>query len=323
MDIKKSHLNVLHECELFRNCEDDEIQSILNYFKLVQINAGELIVQADQVNQKLYVILDGKIRVHIPSDNLNPITTLTGGQCIGEISIIDKQKTSTNIIADTAATLLVISDQNIWTVLEEHPVIAVNMLKLVATRLRHGNSMFSKIKALMGQYEQSVMIDPLTNLYNRRWLNRMLPRFIERSLTDHLPLAAIMLDIDYFKQYNDNHGHLAGDNALRLVSQVIIQNIRPEDFVTRYGGEEFFLLLPNQEQTATVQIAERLRTAISQISMDTPMQAQAGLTASIGISYLQSGDTPETLICRADKALYLAKESGRDQIQVNDACLTV
>ena len=143
----------------------------------------------------------------------------------------------------------------------------------------------------------------------------MLPRIIQRCQSNKQSLGAIMLDIDYFKQYNDEHGHLAGDYALQIISNTIIQNTRPEDFVTRYGGEEFFLLLPNQDTGATTQIAERLKTAVS----NSPIKQRDGkqlpnLTISIGIAEMQPEQSPNSLIEASDKALYRAKNNGRNQI---------
>ena len=125
----------------------------------------------------------------------------------------------------------------------------------------------------------------------------------------------MMIDIDSFKNYNDINGHLAGDIALRTVSQSIKQYLRPEDLVTRYGGEELFALLPGLDIDATITVAERLREAIKQtVIFDKDEKSLPGVTVSIGVAEMHGHTDPHDLIEAADKAMYKAKHSGRDKV---------
>ena len=121
-----------------------------------------------------------------------------------------------------------------------------------------------------------------------------------------------MLDIDHFKSVNDTFGHSIGDEALRVFSDSVVQNLRDSDVWGRLGGEEFALVL-SEDREGTLQTAQRLRQAIGQIVINTP-SGELRMTASIGVAYLQSDHNIELLLNKADDALYKAKNQGRDQI---------
>lgn len=311
--LSEPYLQQLHKQELLNGVDFSSIESILADCKTLKLKCNETLIQVGEANNCLYLILSGQLRVHLASDMSNPVAILDAGQSVGEISIIDQQPASANVIADTECVLIMIEEQNLWQLVERSHAIARNLLLIMSQRLRYGNSMITKIKDLLDEYEVSATIDPLTNLYNRRWLDNTLHRVMHRCLTNHQPLSVIMIDIDYFKQYNDLHGHLAGDCALRAVSGAVLENLRPEDLVTRYGGEEFFALLPGLDLAAAHQVAERLRLAVEK----TEIKQNNGrllppVCISIGVREMHGSDEPEYLIEMVDQALYRAKEAGRN-----------
>ncbi len=311
--LPEQYLQQLQEQELLRGVDLSLVENILVNCKTVKLNQSETLIHVGEANHNLYLILSGRLRVHLASDVSNPVAILEAGQSVGEISIIDQQSASANVIADIDSCLLVIEEQILWQLVDRSHAIANNMLFTLSQRLRYGNSMITKIKELVREYEYSATIDPLTNLYNRRWLDSMMHRIIHRCLTNHQPLSVIMIDIDYFKQYNDDHGHLAGDCALRAVSKTILQSLRPEDMVTRYGGEELFAMLPGMDLNAARQISERLRKAVNETEIkQTNGRLLPPVSISIGITEMQDNEKPEELIEMADTALYRAKEAGRN-----------
>ncbi|MBY0411724.1 MAG: GGDEF domain-containing protein [Burkholderiaceae bacterium] len=163
-------------------------------------------------------------------------------------------------------------------------------------------------------------LDPLTGVANRRLLLSALYRDIARALRIRAPLAVLMVDIDHFKKVNDQHGHLVGDAVLCHVVSVLRANVREQDVVGRYGGEEFLLLLADTSLQGAVQLAELLREAAE--ATPYPLASAPGgaiaVTVSIGVfgAPLQAGDTAERLIDAADRALYRAKELGRNRVEV-------
>jgi len=157
--------------------------------------------------------------------------------------------------------------------------------------------------------------DPLTGLHNRLMLEHALGRELAAAERYERPLSIVLYDIDHFKRINDNHGHAVGDKVLIQLSRFVPDLIRSSDLLVRWGGEEFLILMPGSEGSMAFQAAEKLREAISRVEFD-----EAGsLTCSFGVAQYQAGDTAESLIKRADAALYRAKNNGRNQVQMTPA----
>ena len=157
--------------------------------------------------------------------------------------------------------------------------------------------------------------DPLTGLANRRMLDKTLDLEWRRAQRSGSPLSLIMIDIDHFKAFNDNHGHQAGDEALRQVAQTIKANVRrPADLAARYGGEEFAVVLTETDAAGTRLLAEKIRSAVEQMEPANPGTPK--LTVSLGACtrYAKPGDDSEQLLRTADKALYQAKKRGRNRV---------
>lgn len=164
--------------------------------------------------------------------------------------------------------------------------------------------------------QQLSRIDPLTNTYNRRSLNQYLEH-IQRKKNQNY--ALVLLDLDHFKSINDCHGHHKGDEALILVGQQLKQHLRETDIVGRFGGEEFLLLLYHTTLEQAQHTAERCRAAIEHLELKDDDGSHIALTASFGISTAQFPLTPFQLLTQADKALYSAKASGRNQVHIFQA----
>lgn len=159
-------------------------------------------------------------------------------------------------------------------------------------------------------------VDALTELNNRRGFVLHYGREWGRSSRESQPLSVIMIDIDSFKTYNDNYGHLAGDDCLRIVAKILMSNLlRPVDMVARYGGEEFVVLLPNTSLDGAKLVAERLRASIeSENILHDYSPVGKHITISAGCAEKVAGQAPNQLIDVADKNLYKAKENGRNQV---------
>ncbi len=164
--------------------------------------------------------------------------------------------------------------------------------------------------------EKLCVTDSLTGLYNRSKLDHIISNEISRSHRNKRPFTILMIDIDYFKELNDTLGHIAGDEVLATVSQVLTQSIRSIDFAARYGGDEFVIVLTETTSAEATITAERIRNQISEIFCSV-IKKSINVTLSIGIAQSESTDiSPTDLITRADSALYIAKKAGRDQARV-------
>jgi diguanylate cyclase (GGDEF)-like protein len=173
-----------------------------------------------------------------------------------------------------------------------------------------------RTKYLMDLLAQRAMIDGLTGLWNRACFEQRLQTELALAARTARPLACALIDLDHFKLVNDTYGHPFGDEVLRTVAQVVVDACRTEDVVCRYGGEELVLLLPNTTAAHALELADRVRLAVSQTPFRT-LQGSLKVTCSIGVADSLDGRAA-AMVELADRALYRAKQSGRDQAV--DAC---
>ena len=174
-----------------------------------------------------------------------------------------------------------------------------------------------KLKKLNKKLENVSYTDSLTSMHNRRYFNLVYERELKRARRTHSHITFMMLDIDYFKQYNDTYGHIEGDNALKVVAKVLSETLRrPSDFVFRLGGEEFGVLLTQTDESNSAKLARELCDAIREEKLEHKGSAVNNfLTISIGVVCCIADDAlnEDILISRADEMLYEAKETGRDR----------
>ena len=173
--------------------------------------------------------------------------------------------------------------------------------------------------AVADDMSKLAMIDSLTQVDNRRLLSQLLEEEVRRVDRYNLPLSIMLFDLDWFKKINDTLGHNTGDKVLQEVAQLLRQNLRTSDPFGRWGGDEFLCLAINSNGDQAVELAERLREALQQH----PFSVVKQVTASFGITTYQKGDTPETLIRRADLGLYKAKAGGRNRVEAVIAGITL
>jgi len=166
--------------------------------------------------------------------------------------------------------------------------------------------------------------DSLSGLFNRRYFDKTIAGEWNRSIRSDLPITLIMADIDYFKTFNDEHGHAVGDECIKLVSSQIKSGVtRMDDKVFRYGGEEFAIVLPATELSGGQKLAEKIRSAIAQQVLVTRDDLRLTVTISLGVASTvpQKGENFERLVRHADSALYLAKDKGRNRVETYDITL--
>jgi diguanylate cyclase (GGDEF)-like protein len=184
----------------------------------------------------------------------------------------------------------------------------------VNQRLRAQNA---ELQGMNEVLEQLSITDGLTKLHNHRFFHEHLAREVKRADRSTEPLSLVLVDIDHFKQWNDRLGHAAGDEILRRVADVMNRLIRETDVLARYGGEEFALIAPNTETAGAIQLAEKIRSTIAQTNFVIELPSEShSLTVSIGVALYRDSGTD--LFNQADRALYSAKEQGRDCVVVAD-----
>lgn len=190
------------------------------------------------------------------------------------------------------------------------------------------NEMFARLKTqihrkkyqetLKSNYQESVSMavtDGLTKLYNRHYLDTHLKNLVRQAAEQSRALSLVIMDMDHFKSVNDTYGHSSGDEVLKTLAEVIVKTIRSADLAARYGGEEFVVLMPETDAVRCYEAAERLRKGVENTPFIIPHpESPIRKTTSIGCATMQPNDTPETLLKRADVALYEAKNTGRNKV---------
>ncbi|QQM31337.1 diguanylate cyclase [Martelella lutilitoris] len=178
------------------------------------------------------------------------------------------------------------------------------------------NAMLKQIILQENKLAAAARADGLTGLDNRREFDRALDARIQASRETNQPFALLLIDVDHFKTFNDTYGHLAGDDVLRQVADVISKNARKEDRAYRYGGEEFVMIMPGLRAYEAAAIAERVRKAVAEQVMILPDGDERHLTISIGVSVFNPQASQPDIVDLADKALYTAKTEGRNRVKV-------
>lgn len=193
-------------------------------------------------------------------------------------------------------------------------VLAGRRQKSLLRSRRQLAEQLTEISALQTRLQEEVIRDPLTGLYNRRYLTETLPRELSRAKREDYPLALIMIDLDHFKRVNDSYGHAAGDEVLKNLSAILGNGAREGDIVCRYGGEEFLVALPGMSLDLALQRVEAWRlefaaTTVRQGSLKIDVTLSAGIAG-----FPEHGTDIDTLLLRADEALYRAKKEGRNRV---------
>lgn len=306
----------LENLMMFEGISPEGVMRLLADCPIICLDKGEGLISQNQSNSSCYCILAGKLRIHLGSVDSEAISVLHAGESVGEMSLLDNKKASAHVVCHEKCELLVLNEDVFWSLVNASHVFSRNLLFLLTSRLRDNNVSVSKNLKKQQEYRLHASIDELTGLYNRRWLKNILSRQMKRGQYSDAALSLLMIDVDHFKEINDTRGHLVGDQVLKLIAQVMIDNVRPTDFVARYGGEEFVTVLPASDLAAALVVASRVNRAIRESSK---VIAEWGrlpdVTVSIGIAQMRDQESMDEFIGRADRALYRAKKKGRNRVE--------
>lgn len=310
---------LLSRLQLFRNVDlhapdMDELLSLCHYR---QLGDGDELLSKNTENEYLYVLMSGRLIITLTDHEDSLLTIVEPGECVGEMSIIERRPPSASVAASENATVLQVSQEVLWRMVSASHEISRNLLYIMSERLRYSNLVIADSFEMQRKFQRFAYTDSLTGLHNRGWLDDMFSREVSRTERDNLPLCLIMIDVDHFKKFNDEYGHLAGDQVLVTVGENIRKPLRPNDLVARFGGEEFSVLLPETKLEHAEIIAERLREKVYKATPGiVDGQEIPGVTISLGVTEYKPNYTLETMIASADVAMYQAKQNGRNCVQI-------
>ncbi len=311
-DYKRSLLDSL---QLFKGVQPEDIDEWLRQCERRDLDAGEILLSPDEHNENVYIVLSGSLNVHVGSVQSPRLATMEPGDCVGEMSIIEDSDPSAFVIGAEPTHLLVIHQSVLWGMVDASHEFAKNLLVVLSKRVRSHNRVIAENYGELRKYEHHATTDALTNLANRHAMETAFPKLIENCLSKAQPVSLMMIDVDNFKQFNDVLGHIAGDRALRAVSNILRAQFRDRDLLVRYGGDEFAVLLPDANLEEAMAIGERVRRAITGETDDVEDSLiRIPVRISMGVAELRPDGTLDSLIRDADAALYRAKHAGRDKV---------
>ncbi|MDD5471955.1 MAG: GGDEF domain-containing protein [Sideroxydans sp.] len=300
---------------LFHNVDFTSVEYMMERSQVRTLATGEKLLQPEVPNTWLYLILEGELRVHLAAQQTVEHASLVAGECTGEISLVDGKNPSALVVAAKPTRVLAVPHDTVWSLVDQSHDVARNLLAIIAGRMRHDNSALISSHNQRAQYEHQATVDALTGVHNRRWMSDAFPRVLHRCALNKQHSAVMVLDIDHFKNVNDSYGHLVGDAALKSLAYIMQHNLRPHDLLVRYGGEEFAILLPDTGLEEARSIAERLRQMVAANELVSNGVAFK-ITVSSGIASIDDEDDLESSFAQADEALYRAKESGRNRVEI-------
>lgn len=204
-------------------------------------------------------------------------------------------------------------------VLDETKFMATQNQQL-QSQLSETTEQLLEMRENLDRAHRELQIDGLTQVGNRKYFDREIVRSMVEAAQGAYPLSLLMIDIDFFKKFNDNYGHLVGDQVLRLVAKTLVENLKGRDVIARYGGEEFCILLPQTMVQDSERVANQLRAhlATKKIRKRSTNEALGIITISIGAAQYLFGEDADSFVARADAALYKAKQTGRNKVVIAD-----
>jgi diguanylate cyclase (GGDEF)-like protein len=337
-------LALLRRTGLLSELSERELDAVLGACRELALKTGQALCHEGEEGHAMYVILSGNLVV---SKAGKQVAVGRPGDCFGEMALIERR--------ERAATLRALDDTLVLEIPEaafrEHlsgkaaPLMA--LLRVFSERSRHDlDSLVSVNLKLIAQAEEMdrknrelqetrrqleqrnrdlerlSALDTLTQIANRRRFDAVLRQEWRRAVRDESPISLVFCDIDYFKRFNDTYGHQAGDECLVRVAQSMEETLnRPADLVARYGGEEFIALLVDTDTEGARMLAERMRARVESLRVEHRASDVAPhLTVSLGVATIipRAAARPEDLVDLADRALYTAKDGGRNRVATSD-----
>lgn len=294
------------ESPLFQRVKSSTLAAHLANATRLKLSAGQVLLVPGQRNDRIYVILSGRLRAQFNLDeNMNPIALFGVGECVGEMSMFEDNLVSAYVVAATDCELLTVSHPDMWAILNESLQASHNMLNILSERIRASNSMLAKTMENTPGYEALDYINTVTGVYNRHWFSENMDRLIHRHTVNQQPCTFILVVVDNFEQYGVQYGSLGSDQAQRTVAQVMLHCLRPSDVAAQLSESQFAAFMPQTKLENANAVMRRLQEEIGETAIVTPTgDALPQLSLSFGACQINAHDTLDDLIARVRKAIF-------------------
>ncbi|MCG6928411.1 MAG: diguanylate cyclase [Acidobacteria bacterium] len=337
-------LTLVRDTALLAPIPEPELLAILKACGQLVLQPGEALCREGEEGHAMFVVLSGHLVV---SRDGKQVAVGSPGDCFGEMALIESRERAATLKALDDTVVLEIPETVFWEHIAPNPASLMALLRIFSDRSRHDLESLAADNIKLQAYAEQVetanrelvairrqledknrllerlsALDTLTGIANRRRFDDVLRQEWKRAARDGSCLSLLFCDIDHFKKFNDTYGHQAGDDCLVRVAQAMEDTLnRPADLAARYGGEEFVGLLVDTDAEGARLLAERVRARVEELEIEhAPSDVAAVLTVSLGAAAVVPtvGLRPEDLVSLADKALYAAKQRGRNRVVLSD-----
>jgi len=323
----------LKSVRIFRDLTDEEIRGLLDVLHPRELNKEEILFQQDDPGGELFVVESGAMGIAVSLDDGKSleIAQFHQGDFFGEMSIFEKEPRSATCYAKTQSRLLSMKESDFLRLIDSNPgsagKVMTHMLAVTRRRLEDTGGFLSDMVQWGEEARRRAITDPLTGLYNRRYLEEALGEYFMKARDGSKPLSVVMLDLDNFRRINEKYSEKVGDQVLLAAARIYRRFLRPTDVAARYGGDEFTFILPDTDAETARSLMESIRRTIEETDLletaipDGKSKAEKSdlprVTTSQGLAcFPEHASTPKTLREAADGALYRAKELGRNRVVV-------
>jgi diguanylate cyclase (GGDEF)-like protein len=309
--LSPDQISLLETTPLFAGISREILEKNLSAPIKITLKKGDHLLVPGQTSGHIYIIASGRISIQLTEADSKPITMYGQGESVGEMSILGDGHTPAFVMAATDCELLAIEHTALWSLIEASHKAASNILHILSQRAQINDRLISESLEGDNGYQGFNMVNKVTGLYNERWMNKELGRYLKRCLVDNRFSCLMMLEIDGQKDYTEKYGELGSDQALRTFAHTVISCQRPEDQAGHHAGSKFVVFLPYTTNIEAACIAaERLHLAINRADIVLPSgDALPHISASIGVAQLRD-DGLAGLLARAGKALLDAQQNG-------------
>lgn len=303
---------------VFSDLSDEEALVVRGLMKEHTLDKGAVLFSEGDTGRELFIVLAGKVCVSVSTNGKEELclAEMEAGSFFGEMSLIESLPRSATCRLLEKSTFLSLDHEGFVSLMDSHGAIAekilYRMLTTTTTRLRNTSALLSDMVQWGESARMRVITDQFTGLYNRRFFDDSVIVETRKSKASHTPLSMVMVDLDHFGSVNKDYGEAFGDAVILAATHAFRRAFRKTDILSRYGGDEFSFLLPATEGADALSLCAKACSEVE--SLRFPENPDFRITASMGIAVMPDhADSAESLIACADKALYGAKESGRNR----------
>ena len=300
-----------------------ELHLVSQRLEMMRLEKDDVIFREKEEGNELFIIKSGStsVRIRVKDGAEKEIAVLKAGEFFGEMAIFENAPRSATCLAAEDCEILRLHKDDFFSLMKNSPHAAINimknMLNKTTSRLNASGQVITQMVKWGEDASLRAVTDKLTGVYNRRYLESELDNRFKRAQQDGTPLSLVMADMDYFREVNESYSHEVGDRYIVEVAKVFTGSFRSTDIVSRYGGDEFTILLPETDLETAMAVTEEVRKNVEKLDFLKDIEGpDLRLSVSLGVaSYPATAGTMAELTEQADKALYAAKNNGRNRVE--------